>query len=594
MSTASTPSPNPASSPFSHVLGTAYIPTDEEISAIEAFIQQPLEEISRIEKEVARLQRRIFNLRVTKQELKKNVQAHRALTSRSRRLPADVLAEIFTHCLPTTPKCRTHKAPLLLGQICRTWRETSRSTPRLWSSIHITVPETVHPSEYNKVVHDRCSGIRAWLDLSGHLPLSITLRAPASNAVNSEVTLPVNHFLRVISEFSCRWKDVHLELPYNSLSILQCLPFPSEGLPYLEEFHLVENLTLDQRLRIVSVLVTVASEVMPHCNSQFLMLSPKLRTLSLSYSAPMNLLIPSQQLTSLSMARVGSGRSLSLSNTVNILSRCNETLRSCSLTIASRRTLDENVAMAMGQAPTFTLEDRLLPFPRLQKLHVKNTEPADICRALFGCLGANTLQELSFINTSPTELATLPFEGMLKRWACPLRSLTIEVFSVTDDAIIPCLDSLPSLKKLVVGDWDKSVPLALNGGKTVALTDRLLAALTPNANSAQPVLCPSLQSFTFKNCRFTETALVNLIQSRSGPAMGLSVSRLSSAENIFPHIVLPGEDYGLELKSVLLEIRARGVAVSFDYPTFWKLKYRKEWEGILALPPPNYYYSPPA
>ncbi|KAJ6554425.1 hypothetical protein B0H19DRAFT_868891, partial [Mycena capillaripes] len=48
-------------------------------------------------------------------------------------LPTEITVEIFTHCLPDEPCVpRTDTAPLLLGRICRTWREISLATPELW------------------------------------------------------------------------------------------------------------------------------------------------------------------------------------------------------------------------------------------------------------------------------------------------------------------------------------------------------------------------------------------------------------------------------------------------------------------------------
>ncbi|KAJ6537268.1 hypothetical protein DFH09DRAFT_1178350 [Mycena vulgaris] len=57
-------------------------------------------------------------------------------------LPTEIMAEIFLHCLPIDKRVRPcrQSAPLLLTQICRRFRNTSLSTPALWSSIMIDIP----------------------------------------------------------------------------------------------------------------------------------------------------------------------------------------------------------------------------------------------------------------------------------------------------------------------------------------------------------------------------------------------------------------------------------------------------------------------
>ncbi|KAJ6630351.1 hypothetical protein B0H10DRAFT_1649973, partial [Mycena sp. CBHHK59/15] len=50
-------------------------------------------------------------------------------------LPLEITSEIFSHCLPPNilmVEPSTSAAPLLLTEICRTWRTIALSTPGLW------------------------------------------------------------------------------------------------------------------------------------------------------------------------------------------------------------------------------------------------------------------------------------------------------------------------------------------------------------------------------------------------------------------------------------------------------------------------------
>ncbi|KAJ7127899.1 hypothetical protein C8R44DRAFT_851161 [Mycena epipterygia] len=53
-------------------------------------------------------------------------------------IPAELTTEIFVHCLPDGPSDPSPSvAPMLLGTICRQWREIAWNTPALWDSLTI-------------------------------------------------------------------------------------------------------------------------------------------------------------------------------------------------------------------------------------------------------------------------------------------------------------------------------------------------------------------------------------------------------------------------------------------------------------------------
>jgi hypothetical protein len=57
-------------------------------------------------------------------------------------LPNEIVSEIFLHTLPSalSDHCPSStQGPLLLGQICRKWREIALFTPALWSNIALTL-----------------------------------------------------------------------------------------------------------------------------------------------------------------------------------------------------------------------------------------------------------------------------------------------------------------------------------------------------------------------------------------------------------------------------------------------------------------------
>ncbi|KAJ7581575.1 hypothetical protein C8J56DRAFT_1100882, partial [Mycena floridula] len=84
-------------------------------------------------------------LQVTRYEIQTSLQAHHALFSPIRRVPLDVLLQIFVKCLPESgkPLMEAAQAPLLLTHVCKAWREIAVGDPELWKSLHIAVPPTM-------------------------------------------------------------------------------------------------------------------------------------------------------------------------------------------------------------------------------------------------------------------------------------------------------------------------------------------------------------------------------------------------------------------------------------------------------------------
>ncbi|KAF7376777.1 hypothetical protein MSAN_00095000 [Mycena sanguinolenta] len=144
-------------------LTTNYIPSDEEIKDIRQHILLRSEEL-------ARLDERIRNLSAERDEIRAYIDSQKALISHPRRLPADVVQEIFIACLPTTRNAvmSTKEAPLLLCRICSAWRTIALSTPRLWASLHA-------PLDFILLKESRISAVTQWLQRSAACPISISI-----------------------------------------------------------------------------------------------------------------------------------------------------------------------------------------------------------------------------------------------------------------------------------------------------------------------------------------------------------------------------------------------------------------------------------
>ncbi|CAK5270551.1 unnamed protein product [Mycena citricolor] len=125
-------------SPFSDLLGTNYVPQDDERERINRFLVSPIDELRRLNHEIREVEERLHALCTQRDELETEIGKHKALVSLVRRLPDELLGEIFCFCIAAYPALVDPRTPpICLGHVSREWRRVSHSTPELWSSLHV-------------------------------------------------------------------------------------------------------------------------------------------------------------------------------------------------------------------------------------------------------------------------------------------------------------------------------------------------------------------------------------------------------------------------------------------------------------------------
>ncbi|KAJ6559749.1 hypothetical protein B0H19DRAFT_1145730 [Mycena capillaripes] len=210
---------SPMESPFQDILRTNTVPSDVDCEIIRDLLQGPCKELADASQEVSRLQALVNAARRKRDVLKDFIDAHVALVSPARRLPEDILRGIFMAALSSTQNSTLNPAenPLLLCQICRSWRAVALTTPCLWASLHIAVPA---PSKLPQITER----ITAWLQRSGSLPLDISLAYSCTADPEADIT-PLMAALLAVSR---RWRNIHLALTsYSHLATLSSEDAPS-------------------------------------------------------------------------------------------------------------------------------------------------------------------------------------------------------------------------------------------------------------------------------------------------------------------------------------------------------------------------------
>jgi len=208
--------------PFSSYLDSNYIPSDEEVVEIKKFLIQPREQLEQMGTEIACLHAELSSVKSKYDSLYHQFNSCASLITLPRRVPNDVLEEIFYQSLPTDRNALldTKAAPLIFTRICPHWRQVAFANPRLWSTTHIHAL----PNSYNYFHPDkpppkqdelRATAALEWLKWSGDLPLQISLIA---NSDPFGDLLVFDPYLSLLVPFCSWWKSLILEGDLRSFS----------------------------------------------------------------------------------------------------------------------------------------------------------------------------------------------------------------------------------------------------------------------------------------------------------------------------------------------------------------------------------------
>ncbi|TFK36672.1 hypothetical protein BDQ12DRAFT_754779 [Crucibulum laeve] len=83
---------------FTDRLGTNYVPSDGEIDEIKRYLSVPKAQLRELENEIMQIQTILEDLMRKRDTILATIEGHHALISPARRLPHDVVQEIFLRC----------------------------------------------------------------------------------------------------------------------------------------------------------------------------------------------------------------------------------------------------------------------------------------------------------------------------------------------------------------------------------------------------------------------------------------------------------------------------------------------------------------
>ncbi|KAJ7628281.1 hypothetical protein DFH06DRAFT_1102817 [Mycena polygramma] len=125
------------------LLSTNEPPSDVELPLIRRFLANGPARMDGLNAQIDRLSTTLARLISERDGLAEDLQKYPTLLAPVRRVPYELVCEIFSWTLPYTRKPEAerntviHRPPLYLGHICGTWRDIAINFPPLWTTITV-------------------------------------------------------------------------------------------------------------------------------------------------------------------------------------------------------------------------------------------------------------------------------------------------------------------------------------------------------------------------------------------------------------------------------------------------------------------------
>ncbi|KAF8138034.1 hypothetical protein K438DRAFT_1786124 [Mycena galopus ATCC 62051] len=536
-------------SPFGSQLGTNYCPKDDEVLEIQALLVEPTRRLKSLDDEIAQLQKAIAKLTDQRDRLSAFVDSHKALISPVRRLPLDIIQEIFI------------AGPVLLGRICASWRAISLVTPRLWARLHIVEPPRGRYGASNALIDDKVAqrlGIaKMWLGRSGQCPLSISLQSgpdydsPPATPTTSQTRS--GQFLEELIPFAGRWQHVRFTTP----------PFVLESIAHLtaEDVPMLESAAFHPQLQFPPRVV--------NWDRYGMLGGPRLESFSTTGNSfnPPSLPLRWHQLTELSIGGPAWETSLTSDAILVTLAQCPQ-LRTCSLVVND----GGPSSLLPGAYPVH-------PLVELPSLRTFQLDCGSISCSVLDRLSLPQLRDFTLHGINDHSLAS--FFGLCTR----LESVRIDSNTFSKATLQDSLRALPpTMRHLTIRDithGPSEVPLV------ASLDDEALTVLTPTYGMTT-VPCPGLQTLTIlRCCLISDAALLRFVTARMALALASDAESGSTLQRVDIQF---NRSMTLDIMPRLAPLMVEtGLDVVVSYVNVLTTHF-SPWQGLADAPSPQWVF----
>lgn len=168
-------------------------PTSDEVEEANKGVLFHESAFTSLRHQIRGLQDQIARLQNLQAQHLRSISQHKGVTTLARRIPSELLAKIFGHCVEDG----WTRAPIVASHVCSQWREATKAYPRVWSTIYVNMDSA-----------DAIGRTRFWLQRAAKAPLNIVLvatwRAYQSYLMNV-MDLLIRH--------ADQWNTLSVEMP---------------------------------------------------------------------------------------------------------------------------------------------------------------------------------------------------------------------------------------------------------------------------------------------------------------------------------------------------------------------------------------------
>ncbi|KAJ7609006.1 hypothetical protein FB45DRAFT_1067046 [Roridomyces roridus] len=489
-------------------------PNSAERAFLQAVASKSAVRLTCLDEEISRLKDRLGQLEAERSQLAGYHSQNVAILSPLRRMPHEILTEIFLWTLPpAASNPDVNESPWVLGQISSRWRAISLSTPSLWSA--------------------------ACLDYGGEPPIPQMIEAQVERAMVLKI-----HFLgsdavesvpntqremfKTLSEHSGRWEELWIQLTPTLTPQLDELL--RGRLPSLRKIYVgFEDPDIELALDSVKCFHTAPALV----NATVLM-------------SPKPILLPAHRLTSYRAACPWGDHERVLKMATNLV--------------------EAHIAIAFDNEPWPGLNDPPIDINlhRLQRLYVEHVE-------ILNYLRAPLLDELAVDIASREDVLT-PLKAFVVRSSCALRRFCMQG-APDADTTPEILNEYPSICSFtVVFTRQRRSKTELANALDAHLT---MLTATCDRVAVSPHLTELCLGMT---CTFPidYSLFLEMLESRRGPNFSLQTTTFLAHANQMPEPVTRSRLDALGRGG--LDVRLRGGSDSkreialwlFEMPWLWK------------------------
>ncbi|KAK1235266.1 hypothetical protein PQX77_001515 [Marasmius sp. AFHP31] len=428
--------------------------TSSDRDTVSRLLHNTEQELRGCDAEINRLRIAMQSLENRKEGLKNTVERYRSLLSPIRRLPAEILAHIFSFACTRNEIGSDPPPAFRLSMVCGHWRDVALSTAGLWSSLFILFVKWQNRFPALRRV------VLMFMERSGVHPLHLSLSVYIKS--NAKANMEMQSVVDVLTRSCSRWEEVMLA-SFTEASCLDALLRYNGSFPALQK---VQVVTLCDPSRLLNLF---------RCSTSLHTLSVTLSRLSGDVVHSIDL--PWNQIKTLQISTVHPSPVLSLLTKLPRL-----------------ETLD------LSSIPNDEVHFHHTSHT-IKSLALRYNSPGDDGRAMLKHLTIPNLSALEikkcWPDTVPTRSWGSSIADFLTRSGCSLTSLRLNEVSLYDQQLIALLELTPTLTTLEIEEWQPMMPedYLLTG----TFLRRFIVVHQPEAlHPGRRILLPRLTDIVFK------------------------------------------------------------------------------------------------